>query len=165
MNKLQEALLDKLRKRCNIEVFICGSNALKVQGNTKLITNDLNMCIKEKDFDQVSTTMWALGAVVSLDNPNSKGFDLRRQYKLEGEKYDFFLVGDNFYMYKEINNKLYVTPEIVWAARGYYASKGSTKYNMHLVEAGIFTKDRIVKRNTNILDKITWFLRGLFNQY
>lgn len=162
MTEKQEKLYKKLGRP-----LIGGSYALKM-GGAKLNRKpgDLDFCVTEHDFEHlIVPTMQALGAWVTYDFPNSFGFNLRRQYRLDGEKYDFFIISENYEDYHiSAEGYRYVSENMVWAARGFYAAKGGMKYQKAMVDAGYWPESRLVpkQKTTNLMRRIVWFVRGLF---
>jgi deoxycytidylate deaminase len=116
---------------------IGGSTALSVLSGGKapedldlVIDSNTDMCNLLKHLARYSFTK-----VMSQD---PKGFDLHSQYKsdLVDLKIDIFLAGDISKITVVRDCVQYVKPEVVWAARAYYASKGYSKAIGQLVDAG-----------------------------
>jgi len=162
---------ENLRKRVletladnGLDPIICGSAALFVRGLTTKTPGDLDLAVKSSEFEVYCQVFEKLGGTIFLDRPNSVGFDLRRQYKINGEKFDLFIVGEHVPR-QRINGWLYVDPITVWAARGYYAAMGSVKYQNQLIEQGIWSPERKPKRNLTIhFKRVSWFFGGLIKR-
>jgi hypothetical protein len=124
-----------------ITIMLGGSSSLYVRGLSTKVPGDLDLIIMPNQFQDACTAIEAMGGIIWLDHPDSVGFDLRRQYKIGDEKVDLFIVGMNPPV-DRIGDYYYAKPEMVWAARGYYAGKGSKKYQDQLIAGGFWTEDR-----------------------
>ena len=147
MNKAQIEVWKKLNGRFDrqTKVIVGGSTALHVRGLQLRKPQDLDLCVSPQVFHYVERAMEELGAEITLDRPHSSGFNLRRQYKLDGHKYDFFLVGKYFTSFDYIKGIPFVNPEVVWAARGYFAGQGHSKALLQLEDEYMITKKPVVK--------------------
>jgi len=157
MNK--EQILTALSTR--ITVMLGGSSSLYVRGLTTKVPGDLDLIVMPNQFQDACKCIEDLGGIIWLDHPESVGFDLRRQYKIGDEKVDLFIVGMNPPV-DRIGDYYYAKPEMVWAARGYYAGKGSTKYQDQLIDQGFWTEDRRPKkrqRKLTFIKKVKLWLK------
>ena len=103
---------------------------------------DIDLCItSEEDLQYIHEQLEAKGFEVSLDIPNPYMFTVRRQYKKDGEKFDFFVVPGIVNLMSKIDGRNYCHPSIIWAARGFYAGVGSSKAYFQLVDGGLINNN------------------------
>jgi len=160
MNKKQKEMYDLLTERAEVALVVCGSGALYARGLSDKKPGDLDMCLTELSLHKIDKVMEEIGGKLVLDNPHAFGFTVRKQYSVDGEKYDFFTVGTMFNDFDFIEGIPYVNENIVWAARGFYAAMGSKKYQQQLVDQGYWT-DLGGKKKFNLIGKIKWVVRNL----
>jgi len=86
-------------------------------------------------------------------------FTVRKQYKKDGEKHDFFIVPGLESLHKTIDGVNYIHTSVVWAARGFYAGVGSEKAYYQLVNAGLVA-DR-PKRSMTLKSAVKTFIKNL----
>jgi len=129
-----------LRNELDDRIAIGGSTALVVRGElpSNYTPGDLDLCIEhESQLSIIDSYLTQRGWVKSIDLPNGNAFTVRRQYKLDGEKVDFFLIPDLDRWVDYIDGNVYVKSQVIWAARGYYAGVGSEKAQQQLVTNGM----------------------------
>jgi hypothetical protein len=163
MNEAQRQVMSEFQLSSCTPIIV-GSMALRMKGMLNRKPGDLDFAVKSSEFEKACNVLEKLGGKIWLDNPNSKGFDLRRQYKLNGEKFDLFIVGDNV-PYDDTGKGFGIcNVDQIWAARGYYA-KSSKKYQQQLVDAGYWTADRIPRTTLGgHVDKAVWWLGGIIRK-
>ncbi len=135
MKNLLEVLTDCLGK----SFAIGGSTALVVAGQLPkdYIPGDLDIVVSsENSVAILSEYLLFRGWEVSLDFPTSRGFGVRKQWKKNGEKLDVFITPSMRKWSFEEDGYLYLKPEVIWAARGYYAGNNAKAYGQ-LVEHGM----------------------------
>ena len=125
-------------------VAVGGSIALLVQNDPTVpsdyVPGDIDLCIaSEEDMQIIHENMIADGYVMSLNIDNPYMFTVRRQYKRDGEKHDFFILAGVAKLSSIIEGVCYIHPSVVWAARGFYAGVGSSKAFGQLVDGGYIT--------------------------
>jgi len=129
-----------LRSQLDGRIAIGGSTALVVRGElpADYKPGDLDLCIEhEIQLSIIDTYLTQRGWEMSIDIPNGNAFTVRRQYKLDGEKVDFFIIPDLDRWVDYMDGNVYVKPQVIWAARGYYAGVGSDKAQNQLVKNGM----------------------------
>lgn len=125
-------------------VAIGGSMSLLAQNDPTVpadyVPGDIDLCISsEEDLQIIHEYLVAQGYTMTLDIPSPYMFTVRRQYKRDGEKHDFFIVPGIENIRVNVDGIYYTHTGIVWAARGFYAGVGSVKAHSQLVSGGFIT--------------------------
>lgn len=151
------------------DVAIGGSIALMAQNDPSVSADykpgDIDLCISsEEDLQTIHEALIADGYTVSLDIPSPYMFTVRRQYKKDGEKHDFFIVPGLSKLMSCIDGIFYTHVSIVWAARGFYAGVGSAKAHGQLVGAGLITDNpKPAMRTRSLIKKIVKNIKYLIS--
>lgn len=133
---MKKLVLKRLRAN-ELKVVVTGSTALYKLGHSTSKPKDLDLLVTVDDSENVCLILQTLGFKESLHFQDPKGFQLWKQYKLEDNKIDLFLVDEKFADYTKVGKSLYANPAIIWAARGFYAANG-VKQRQQLKDAGFW---------------------------
>lgn len=99
---------------------------------------DIDLCLScEEDLTTIHEYLTVQGYTRTLNLPHHHMFTVRAQYCKDGEKHDFFIVPALDEFQSTIDGIQYISPCIVWAARGFYAGVGSHKAYRQLVDGGL----------------------------
>jgi hypothetical protein len=124
-----------------INPLVCGSTSLHLQKLTDKEPNDFDLSILPSEVDKAKEIMNSLGYGLHYDFPNNDGFDLRMQFVSMTDRHvkiDFFLHSGIEGV--KVGSLNCVPAEVVWAARGYYASRKHEKAMNQLLEVGFVAK-------------------------
>lgn len=121
------------------QIAIGGSTALVALGElpSTYKPGDIDFCVQEEAMTTITNYMELAGYHVTMDLPDKPAFTVRKQFKLGGDKVDFFIVPRVSEWMVNVDGVNYTKPAVIWAARGYYAGVGSEKAQNQLVNNGM----------------------------
>jgi hypothetical protein len=163
---------DELTTATGCYISIGGSIALFMQNDPSIdkssyVPGDIDVAVAtEEDIEICSTYLEKQGFKRTLDKEPFM-FTVRRQYVKGGEKHDLFINPGIKTWSTVIEGRVYTRPELVWAARSYYAGNNHFKAFDQLVKAGMVLPASTAelearKRAKNFLGGILRLKRFLF---
>jgi hypothetical protein len=117
--------------------IIGGSASLFIRGLSNKEPGDLDLLCTIENFNPLRQVLSNLGFTFQWHIRNQRGFHPNAKYVLDDLKVDIFIVPENI-PHGWIGENKYVEPEVVWAARAFYAAKGFEKASKQLVEGGFW---------------------------
>lgn len=121
--------------------IIGGSGSLFMRGLSDKEPGDLDLLCTEADLKELKKTLSDHGFIHMWTVTNLRGFHPNSQYMMDTLKVDIFIVPENI-PHGWIGENKYVEPEVVWAARAFYAAKGFEKAANQLVDKGFWLPEQ-----------------------